>query len=97
MMPSGKCLSAEATASPPAARIYGIAAVALYDAVVPGTVHHRSLIGQLNALAAVLQPKKYGKHHWPIVANAALGPGVEGKVTPCVDATGVSGTMQTKH
>jgi hypothetical protein len=26
-----------------------------------------------------------------------LGPGVEGKATLCVDAKGVSGTMQTKH
>lgn len=62
----------EATAPPPAARIYGIAAVALYEAVVPGTLHHRSLVGQLNGLAAIPQPRKHGQYHWPTVANAAL-------------------------
>lgn len=66
-------IKSEATAPPPASRIYSVAAVALYEAVVPGAVHHRLLVGQLNELAAVPQPKKHGKYHWPTVANAALG------------------------
>jgi hypothetical protein len=41
-------IKAEATAPPPTSRIYGIAAVALYEAVVPG---------------AVPQPKKHGKYY----------------------------------
>jgi membrane-associated phospholipid phosphatase len=65
-------IKAEATAPPPAARIYGVAAVALYEAIVPGALHHRSLAGQLHALAPVPQPKKHRKYHWPAVANAAL-------------------------
>ncbi len=65
-------IKSEATAPPPASRIYGIAAVALYEAVVPGARHHRSLVGQLNGLAGVPQPKKHKKYHWPTVANAAL-------------------------
>src|SRR5687768_17117067 len=42
---------------PEAGRIYGISAVALYEAVVPGALHHRSLAGQLNSLATVPQPQ----------------------------------------
>jgi PAP2 superfamily protein len=71
-------VKAEQTTPPLASRIYGITAVALYEAVVPGAVHHRSLVGQLNELAAVPQPKKNKKHHWPTVANAALGRTIRG-------------------
>jgi hypothetical protein len=39
----------ERTLPPPAARIYGITAVALYESVV-GTKHNRSLADQLNGL-----------------------------------------------
>jgi hypothetical protein len=46
-------VKSEAPAPPPAARIYGIAAVALYEAVVPVALHHRSLVGQLNGLVSV--------------------------------------------
>jgi len=58
---------------PVASRIYGIAGVTLYEAVVPGSPEHRSLAGQLNGLASMPQPKPHPKHHWPTVANAALG------------------------
>jgi membrane-associated phospholipid phosphatase len=71
-------LKSEATAPPPASWIYGVAAVALYEAVVPSTRHNRSLVGQLNELAEVPQPKKHGKYHWPTVANAALGHTIRG-------------------
>jgi PAP2 superfamily len=63
---------AESISPPPAARIYGLAAVALYEAVVPGSLSHRSLVGQLNALDAVPPPKRLRQHHWPAVANTAL-------------------------
>jgi hypothetical protein len=43
-------IKSEATAPPPASRIYGVAAVALYEAVVPGARHHQSLVDQLNEL-----------------------------------------------
>jgi len=55
-----------------AARTYGMTAVALYEAIVPGSREHRSLVGQLNALASVPQPDPDKKYHWPTVANAAL-------------------------
>ena len=50
-------VKSEATAFPEASRIYGVSAVALYEAVVPGTLHHRSLVGQLDGLASVPQPR----------------------------------------
>src|SRR5262245_33092444 len=46
----------EGTAPPPAARIYGITAIALYESTVGGTKHNRSLAGQLNGLTSVPQP-----------------------------------------
>src|SRR5215475_15965194 len=63
---------------PPASRIYGVAAVALYEALVPGSLQHRSLVGQLNAFGAVPQPAPRKRYHWPTVANAALASTVRG-------------------
>ena len=63
---------------PEASRIYGVSAVALYEAVVPGALHHRSLVGQLQSLVAVPQPKGSEQHHWPTVANAALAGTIRG-------------------
>jgi len=61
-----------------ASRIYGIAAVTLYEAIVPGSREHRSLVGQLNDFAAVPQPKPHTQYHWPTVAHSALARAVRG-------------------
>jgi hypothetical protein len=71
-------VKSEATAPPQASRIYGVSAVALYEAVAPGALHHRSLVGQLNDLTWVPRRKKHGKYHWPTVANAALARTIRG-------------------
>jgi hypothetical protein len=62
----------EAISPPEASRLYGIAAVALYEAIVGGSLGHRSLVGQLNALTAMPRlPARWG-YYWPTVANSAL-------------------------
>jgi membrane-associated phospholipid phosphatase len=71
-------VKSEAIAFPEASRIYGVSAVALYEAVVPGALHHRSLVGQLHGLGAVPQPREPELHHWPTVANAALADTIRG-------------------
>jgi hypothetical protein len=71
-------VKSEAAGFPEAARIYGVSAVALYEAVVPGALYHRSLAGQLNSLAAVPQPQGLEQLHWPTVANAALAGTIRG-------------------
>ena len=71
-------VTSEAIAYPEASRIYGVSAVALYEAVVPGALHHRSLVGQLHSLGAVPQPREPELHHWPTVANAALADTIRG-------------------
>jgi hypothetical protein len=63
---------------PVASRLYGVVAVALYEAIVPGSVQHRSLVGQLNELVAVPQPLPHRDYHWLTVANAALARTVRG-------------------
>jgi hypothetical protein len=65
-------VKAEKTTPPAASRIYGITTVALYESIVAGMEENRSLVGQLNGLTSVPQPKKNQKYHWPTVANAAL-------------------------
>jgi len=65
-------VKAERTPPPPASRIYGITAVALYESIVAGTKKNESLVGQLNGLTLLPQPKKNRKYHWPTVANAVL-------------------------
>ena len=71
-------VKSEATTPPAASRIYGVSAVALYEAVVPGGLHNRSLVGQINDLALVPQPLKNKKYHWPTVANATLARTIRG-------------------
>jgi hypothetical protein len=63
---------------PVASRLYAVVAVALYEAIVPGSVQQRSLVGQLNALVAVPQPLPHRSYHWLTVANAALASTVRG-------------------
>jgi membrane-associated phospholipid phosphatase len=65
-------VTTERITPPPASRIYGLAPLTLYEAVVPGSRAYRSLAGQLNALTAVPQPAPHRPYHWPTVANAAL-------------------------
>jgi membrane-associated phospholipid phosphatase len=71
-------VKAEATGFAVASRIYGVSAVALYEAMVPGTRHHRSLVGQLHRLTAVPPPEAGLPYHWPTVANAALARTIRG-------------------
>jgi PAP2 superfamily len=68
----------EQTTPPPASRIYGITAVALYESIVAGTEENRSLVRQLNALRSLPQPTKHRKYHWPTVANATLAHTIRG-------------------
>src|SRR2546422_1441996 len=75
-------VKSERTAPPPASRIYGVTAVALYEAIVAGSLENRSLAGQLNGLTSVLQPKNNNnKYHWPTVANAVLARTIRGIFT----------------
>jgi hypothetical protein len=75
-------VKSERTAPPPASRIYGVVAVALYEAIVPGSLENRSLAGQLNGLTFVPPPKYNNKkYHWPTVANAVLARTISGIFT----------------
>jgi len=71
-------VKSEAIGFAEASRIYGVSAVALYEAIVPGKLHHRSLVGQLDRLTSVPQPKEDRKYHWPTVANTALAHTIRG-------------------
>jgi hypothetical protein len=58
--------------SPPvAARAFGYAGVALYEAVAPGFTNRRSFAGVLNGLTRAPGPAD-SAYHWPTVANSAL-------------------------
>lgn len=69
---------AERTPPPGAARIYGIASVALYEASAAGSHKLRSLVGQLNGLSSLPRPARGHTYYWPAVANAALADTVRG-------------------
>ena len=49
---------AENLSPPVAARVYGIAGVTLYEAVVPGARRYRSLVGQVNGLSSLPRPRR---------------------------------------
>ncbi|MFN8487498.1 MAG: vanadium-dependent haloperoxidase [Caldilineaceae bacterium] len=59
-------------APPVASRTFGYAAIALYEAVVPGMPGYQSLAGQLTDLPPLPQLSPGRNYHWPTVANAAL-------------------------
>jgi hypothetical protein len=80
-------VTTEQITPPPASRIYGLAAVTLYEAVVPGSQTHRSLVGQLNALTAVPQHARYRRYHWPTVANSALATAIRALLPEASPAT----------
>ncbi|PYQ02519.1 MAG: hypothetical protein DMF83_23375, partial [Acidobacteria bacterium] len=89
-------IKSEAISPPPASRIYGICAVALYEAVTPGAAHHRSLAGQLNGLDRMPKPKAKAKHHWPAVANAALARTIRG-IFPSLKPENLAGIDALEH
>jgi PAP2 superfamily len=71
-------VKAEQVAPPPASRIYGVAAVALYEAIVAGSPDHVSLVGQLNDLETLPRAHPHRRYDWPAVANSALARVVRG-------------------
>ena len=71
-------MKAEKTPPPPASRAYGVAAVALYEAVGGGARENRSLAGQLNGLTSVPQAARDSSYHWPTVANTVLANTIRG-------------------
>jgi hypothetical protein len=68
----------ENSAPPVAARTYGLTAVALYEAIVPGSRAHASLVNQLNEFSSVPRPTPHQPYHWPAVANAAFAHAIRG-------------------
>lgn len=61
--------------TPPAAsRAYGYVSIAMYEAMVAGMPGSRSLGGQLNGLAAVVQPVAGMRVDWPAAMAAAVLP-----------------------
>jgi hypothetical protein len=88
-------VKAERTTPPPAARIYGISAVALYESIVSGTKSNRSLAAQLNGLVAMPVMHK-NSLHWPTVANAALADTIRG-LFPNLSAGSLSNIQQREQ
>lgn len=65
-------IQAEGVNAPAAARIYGYAGVALYEAVVPGMPENRSLGLQLNGLDELPYPDTDLTYDWATTANTTL-------------------------
>jgi membrane-associated phospholipid phosphatase len=89
-------VKAEKTTPPPASRIYGVTAVALYESIVAGTEENRSLVGQLNGLTSLPQPKKNQKYHWPTVANAVLANTLRG-LYPTISQASLDALNNLEH
>src|SRR6185369_7500434 len=65
-------VKAEHLSPPVAARVYGLAGVTLYEAVVPDARRHRSVVDHINGLSALPHPRPGKTYHWPTVATSAL-------------------------
>lgn len=89
-------VKAEKTTPPPASRIYGITAVALYESIVAGAETNRSLVGQLNGLTSLPQPEKNKKYHWPTVANAVLANTIRG-LYPTISQASLDAINNLEH
>lgn len=56
---------------PVAARAYGYAGIAMYEAVIPGITGGKSLAGQLQGLMALPRPESEKIYNWALSINAA--------------------------
>jgi hypothetical protein len=54
-----------------AARAYGYAGIAMYEAIVAGMTDHKSLAGQLQGLTTLPLPEANQTYNWALSANAA--------------------------
>lgn len=54
------------------ARVHAYAMLALYESLVHGSSHHRSLAGQLNGLTELPQPQSDLTYDWPTVAASTM-------------------------
>ncbi len=80
--------------SPPvAARAFGYAGIAMYEAMVPGSTTQQSLAGQLQGLALLPQPETGQTHNWALSTNTAqatilrsLYPGASGAYKSTIDS-----------
>jgi hypothetical protein len=80
---------AERTTPPEASRIYGLAAIALYEAIVGGAPAHVTMVGQLKDLHVL--PGAPDDAYWPAVANGALAATIAG-LMPRMSAASRDGT-----
>jgi len=55
---------------PVQARIFAYMGLALYESLVGGMPHHRSIARRLDGVGEL--PRAQGRYHWPLVASAAL-------------------------
>ena len=55
---------------PVQARIFAYTGLALYESLVAGMPHQRSIVRHLNGFGRL--PRAHGRYHWPLVASAAL-------------------------
>ena len=68
----------ETVSAPAAARLYGYAGVALYEAVSPGIPGNWSAAGQIAGMPLLPYPEEDLVYDWPSVANAALATTITG-------------------
>jgi hypothetical protein len=71
-------IRSEKLSPPVASRVIGYAGVALYESVVGGMPHHRSLGGQLNELSPLDVPKSAKSINWPLAASHAVAAALRG-------------------
>lgn len=64
-------VAAQGVTPPTAARAYAGTWIAVYEALLGGMPHHRSLAGQVHALSGLPRPAAPGQVHWPLVVGAA--------------------------
>ncbi|NWF68608.1 MAG: vanadium-dependent haloperoxidase [Chloroflexi bacterium] len=65
-------IQADAVNAPAAARLYGYAAVAMYEATLPGMADNNTLIGQIEHLTDLPWPTEDAIHDWPAVIDATM-------------------------
>jgi len=57
---------------PVQARIFAYMGLALYESLVGGMPHHRSIARRLNGIGELPRARGHGRYHWPLVASAAM-------------------------
>jgi hypothetical protein len=90
-------IEADGINAPAAARLYGYAAVTLYEAALPGMSDNNTLIGQVSSLTDLPWPTEDAIHDWPTVIDVTMETVLSGLFESSPDSQAAFADLREAH